>query len=198
MSASVTLAVAHTWEGAPAAPSEHASVTLRLDAAGLHVAVHAPRYGDPPPPGPPGSTWKLWEHEVVELFVLGADGRSYTELELGPHGHFLLLQLEGRRNAVATELPVEARWEPGGGPRWRAQARLPLAVLPAGPWRGNAYAIHGAGAARRYLAWAPVPGPEPDFHRLEHFRPLGVGTNEDLRAARAPPRAPAARSGPPR
>jgi hypothetical protein len=44
--------------------------------------------------------------------------------------------------------------------------------VPEGPWRFNAYAIHGVGAARRYLAHFPVPGPRPDFHRLECFGAL--------------------------
>ena len=33
----------------------------------------------------------------------------------------------------------------------------------------NAFAIHGVGPQRRYLACTPVPGPQPDFHRLEVF-----------------------------
>ena len=30
----------------------------------------------------------------------------------------------------------------------------------------------GVGDARRHLAWHPVPGPRPDFHRLELFPPI--------------------------
>jgi hypothetical protein len=48
-------------------------------------------------------------------------------------------------------------------------AWLPRALLPPPPHRINAYSIHGAGDARRYLAWEPVPGEVPDFHRLERF-----------------------------
>ncbi len=48
---------------------------------------------------------------------------------------------------------------------------MPRSWLPPGPHRVNAYAIHGVGAARRYLAWAPSEGEGPDFHRLEAFRP---------------------------
>ena len=47
-----------------------------------------------------------------------------------------------------------------------------LEDLPPGLAAANAYAIHGEGSARRYLAWTPVPGPAPDFHRLEYFAPL--------------------------
>lgn len=173
-----TLHIASTWDGAPAAAHETATVTLRWHEDALHVTVDAPLHGDPPPDAPPGAVWGLWDHEVVELFVLGADDR-YTELELGPHGHHLLLRLQGCRNVVERLLPVEATWSRTPG-RWGAVAVLPAAVLPPRseerPWRLNAYAVHGTGAARRYLAWAPVPGEQPDFHRLGCFREVpGIG-----------------------
>jgi hypothetical protein len=178
----IPLRITRTWDGAAAPADEHVTVTVTDSPDGLRVAVEAPAHGDPPPctpeggPAPVGATWALWDHEVVELFVLGADDH-YTELELGPHGHHLLLRLHGRRNLVERLLPVDATWRTAGG-RWQAEAVLPVGVLPPRPWRVNAYAIHGTGAARRYLAWAPVPGPQPDFHRLEHFLPLPTGEAE--------------------
>ncbi|MDP2308457.1 MAG: hypothetical protein Q8P18_20730 [Pseudomonadota bacterium] len=168
MHPTATLAIASTWEGGPAAPGELATLVLVARDDGLHLSFDAPLHDDPPPAAPPGALWGLWEHEVVELFVLGA-GDRYTEIELGPHGHHLLLRLDGRRNVVERLLPVEARWSRGEG-RWRVECVLPEAVLPPRPRRFNAYAIHGIGAARRYLAWSPVPGDQPDFHRLECFR----------------------------
>ena len=71
------------------ASSLEVTVTVTDSPDGLRVAVDAPAHGDPPPctpeggPAPVGATWALWDHEVVELFVLGADDH-YTELELGP------------------------------------------------------------------------------------------------------------------
>ncbi|MES2640143.1 MAG: hypothetical protein V4850_11690 [Myxococcota bacterium] len=172
--APIPLPIARTWDGAPAAPGEIATVTVAWRDDALHLSIDAPLHGDPPPDAPPGALWGLWDHEVVELFVLGADDH-YTEVEFGPHGHHLLLRLEGRRNVVERLLPVEATWSRTPD-RWRVEAVLPAAVLPprsdARPWRLNAYAIHGTGAARRYLAWAPVPGEQPDFHRLEAFREM--------------------------
>lgn len=165
---SIVLPITSTWDGAPAAPSEIATVTLAWSDHALRVSIDAPFHGDPAPDAAPGSLWGLWEHEVVELFVLGTDDH-YTELELGPHGHHLLLRLEGCRNVVERELPVQAEWLRRQD-RWGVVAVLPTAVLPPRPWRVNAYAIHGTGAARRYLAWAPVPGDQPDFHRLGCFR----------------------------
>lgn len=162
------LAISRAWDGEEAPSWEHALVTIAQLGSSLDVRVDAPLHGDPPPPSAPGPTWGLWEHEVVELFVAG--GEHYTELEVGPHGHYLLLRLAGRRSVVercALEVAVQQ-----AGDRWTASCRLSGDVLPPRPWTVNAYAIHGVGAARRYLAWAPVPGPAPDFHRLECFRSI--------------------------
>ena len=172
MSLSHRLRVETLWDGTPLAPEDHVEVNLCLMERGLEVRIEAPFYGDAPPLAPIGSTWKLWEHEVVELFVCGADAH-YTELEVGPHGHHLVLTLKGRRNIVNTVMPHELSVEPPEGGRWRAVLTLPFDTLPQRPWTLNAYAISGEGDARRYAAAYPVPGDTPDFHRLECFRPWG-------------------------
>jgi len=158
------LRTAFTWDGQPAEPGEVAEV--RLD--GRRLSIRAPFHGDPAPDGPPGSLWKLWEHEVVELFLLG-QGDHYLELELGPHGHYLVLRLEGRRNVVEHSLPWQVRFDRAAG-QWSAEAEIPHAWLPRGPLRANAFAIHG----ERYLVATPLPGRAPDFHRIELFRPLSA------------------------
>lgn len=173
------LVVDHLWDGAPILAAEQVVITLRAVGDGLVLEVDAPFHGDPAPMGPPGSTDRLWEHEVVELFVAEADPRGalprYTEIELGPHGHHLVLRLEGVRRPVTRGLALPYRVSldaSASPPRWRGEAHLDRTLLPPAPHRGNAYSIHGVGAARRHLAWAPVPGAQPDFHRLERFRDL--------------------------
>ncbi len=148
--------------GAPVAERWH--LQLARDGGDLLVSIDAPFFDDPPPPGPPGVTDGLWEHEVVELFVVGQGG--YLEVELGPHGHQLTLRLTGVRQAAEErpELAYAARIDGG---RWAGEARIPAALLPAGPHRLNAFAIHGR--PRRYLAWAAMPGSVPDFHQPERF-----------------------------
>jgi len=42
---------------------------------------------------------------VVEAFFLGTDDR-YLEVEVGPHGHYLVLQLHGSRNLVRDHVPI--------------------------------------------------------------------------------------------
>ena len=164
------LEIGSTWDGQPIGAEESASLTLSRVGASLRIAVEAPFHNDPPPKGPPGPSWALWEREVVELFILG-EHDHYTEIELSPHGHHLVLRLEGRRQIVQRLLPLE--FHPHiNGVRWSGVARLPWIMIPPAPRRINAYAIHGVCEARRYLAATPVPGPTPDFHRLEHFPPM--------------------------
>ena len=160
------LVIDRTWDGAPLAPDEHADVDVARRGDRLLVTVDAPWHGDPPPPGAPGRLDGLWEHEVVELFLVGADER-YLELELGPHGHWLALLLEPPRRRLrdALEVDVARRMDPAG--RWRGRASIALADLPEPIVRWNAFAIHGVGRERRWLAAWPLPGSGPDFHRIE-------------------------------
>jgi hypothetical protein len=173
------LRVEHLWDGRAAEPGEVVRLEVEgLTAAegepgGLRLSVDAAFHGDPPPAAPPGPTRRLWEHEVVELFVAGPgepDRVPYLEVELGPHGHHLVLRLAGVRRVVESGLPLDYQvWI--DGLRWSGEARLPAAWLPPRPWRLNAYALHGTAPERRYLAMRPVPGAEPDFHQPERFVP---------------------------
>jgi hypothetical protein len=163
----VELRIGRTWDGVPVRADEEVRLRLSPEPDGLVIEVTAPFHGDPPPPTAAGSTDRLWEYEVVELFLLGAADR-YTEIELGPHGHFLVLALAGRRNPVASGLPLD--WSASiDGSTWSGRARIAWAQLPVPTERLNAFAIHGTGEARRYLAWSPVPGDRPDFHRIHLF-----------------------------
>jgi hypothetical protein len=166
-----TLRVDRTWSGEPVAPEHRAE--LRLEGAGedLLVRVDAPFHGDPPPSGPPGPTPGLWELEVVELFVAGegpTDEVEYLEVELSPQGHHLVLRLAGVRRVVESGLRLDFRASIDGG-RWRGSARLPRAWLPPPPHRAAAFALHGGGAARRYLSSLTLPGDAPDFHQPHRF-----------------------------
>lgn len=177
------LTIATTWDGAPLEARDQALVTLVSDGEALVIRIDAPYAGDAPPRTPTGElaaagrTDRLWEHEVVELFLAEAatrDGR-YLELELGPHGHWLGLAFAGYRQLWVDNLAVsyEARIV---GDRWTGEARvewleLSRAVTCIGVL--NAYAIRGTGPGRRYMAAWPAPAgiyAGPDFHRIEHFK----------------------------
>mgnify|MGYP001564523490 CR=1 FL=1 len=170
------LTVCTLWDGTAADKSESVTMRLELRREELVVEVEAPYHGDPAPPGlpGPGPTDALWEHEVVELMLLGDDER-YLEVELSPHGHYLALQLQGPRRTVHSGLHLGVR-SAIQGHRWRGRAEIPGCWLPSGLSRLNAFAMHGVGPARRYLCWraASTPGPRPDFHRLEAFGQLSA------------------------
>lgn len=166
------LLVAQTWDGLPAPRQDWVKVELALGAYTLSYRFDAPFHGDEPPPGPSGPTPGLWNHEVVELFLLGEDDH-YLELELGPHGHYLALELLGRRQVIREHTGLDYQVQHQGA-RFMGQAEIPLHWLPAGVARLNAYAIFGPAEARQHLAWRGAPGPRPDFHRLETFGKLGL------------------------
>jgi len=171
--ATICLRVARTWDGAPVPESAWATVRCSAAPGGdLRIDVESPFYDDPAPSAPPGPTDGLWNYEVVELFLLG-HGERYLEIELGPRGHQHCLLLHGRRHVERRGLGIGFHAEIAGS-RWSGTATVQAAVLPPGLERANAYAIHGVGSGRRYLAAHPVPGPEPDFHRLEHFATWAV------------------------
>ena len=163
----VILPVEHTWDGRAVERSRQARVVLASEPGVLVIRADSPLGEDPPPPSPPGPTDHLWEHEVVELFVVGPDDR-YTEIELGPWGHHLVLRLHGPRQVLSRCLPLDYRCQVQGA-RWSGEARLDRALLPAGPHRVNAFAIRRLDGERQLFAWSPVPGDRPDFHRIGLF-----------------------------
>ncbi len=179
----LSLTVCHTWSGQAVTIDHQVEVRLHATDDHLVIEVNAPYLGDPPAPvTPPGPTDQLWESEVVELFIAGADDH-YTEVELGPMGHHLVLQLHGTRNAIARCLALDYQSEIHG-PRWTGTARLDRTRLPAGPHRINVTAVHGTGPNRRYLSMVPLPGDEPDFHQLDSFAPVTLPDHPPLSAPR--------------
>ena len=166
----LNLSTVYTWDGLRATDLEVAQVDFRIDREGLHVEVSAPFHGDEKPPWPIGPLDRLWEYEVVELFLLAADGR-YLEIEMGPHGHYLVLLMKGVRDLdkLIRGLVCTTRIR---GNCWQGELHLPPEHLPGRMTHVNAYAVHGAGAGRRYLAAFPVPGTRPDFHQLQYFKAI--------------------------
>ncbi len=157
-----SIRIERTWDGDPVADDEAVGLSLELGEDDLRVEVDAPYHDDPPP-----TSEDLWNYEVVELMMLGSN-QTYVEVELSPHGRSLWLFLKGPRKIVRRETPLDYRAVIQGA-RWQGHAQIPIERLPLETTRLNAYAIHGIGEARRYLAWKPPGGPAPDFHRLAAF-----------------------------
>ena len=160
--------VERCWQGAAVPSKDHLCIELWSRRDGLRVHIDAPFHGDPTPPTPAGRCEQLWRYEVAELFILGR-GEQYLELEFGPAGHYLALQLAGPRNVVCDDLELDCSFNRhAAGGRWSVTAVVPSSLLPEGADRVNGYAIHGT-APRHHLAYNPVPGLAADFHKLEHF-----------------------------
>lgn len=142
-------------------------VSFTLNAVGIAVEMTFPFHDDPAPTVAPCRLGNLWEYEVVELFLANEDGH-YLELEFGPHGHFLALLFSGIRQRSPGEIALSFHSERNGD-HWQGRAHIASSSLPAHLTRANAYAIHGQGENRRYLAAFPLPGPRPDFHQPHRF-----------------------------
>ena len=107
----------------------------------------------------------LWEYDVVECFLAGADGR-YLEVELGAGGHFLVLSFSAprRRSDGHEGLSLRIDYE-SDAQAWRVCARLPWPLVPPDLVALNAFVI----ASGEHLAYAPLPGSAPDFHQPAEF-----------------------------
>ncbi|MFA4845707.1 MAG: hypothetical protein WC654_04070 [Patescibacteria group bacterium] len=165
----LTLHLDHLWNGS-VCPDDRlwADVELSQVKDGLHVRVVAPMLLEQSVPDVPiGSRVEdLWNFDVVELFLVGP-GHQYLELELGAGGHFLVLGFDSvrrRANSYERFQPV-VRFEKTAEKQWVSEVTFPWKIIPENLRAMNAFAI----MAGQFLAYAPVPGIEPDFHQPDFF-----------------------------
>eukprot|EP00397_Hematodinium_sp_SG-2012_P051154 GEMP01059797.1.p1 GENE.GEMP01059797.1~~GEMP01059797.1.p1 ORF type:complete len:205 (+),score=36.45 GEMP01059797.1:22-615(+) len=186
------LSIDRTWDNQPVSAAERVDMSLQWTKdKGLHIQFTAPFNGDTPPPNKaaPQSTWELWNYEVVELFIVNRRTNHYTEVEISPYGHYLLLKLHNARNFIDTNVPMNplptvTRSE--CNTQWSADFILPTDDLPFQPHDGyrengdaeyntddvfllNACAIRGEKEQRRYFVHTVMDTDEPDFHRIDRF-----------------------------
>ena len=166
----LTLRIVTQWDGTPCADARlHGVVTLSAADAGLRLTASLPHQDIPHiPAAPPLSrVANLWEYDVVECFIVGAE--RYLEVELGAGGHFLVLAFARPRVCVDAyeALTPHLTFEPSMacGTAWRASILIPWALVPVGIKGVNAYVI----TREHYLCYHPLPGPRPDFHQPERF-----------------------------
>ncbi len=164
------LLIDRLWDGEQGWASERSEVFFTLEANTLAVEIKAGFHGDPAPNLAAGRADGLWNYEVIELFLANAAGH-YLELEFGPHGHYLALQFSEIRRPNPLLIPMSFQTEISAA-TWRGTAKIAVSYLPSQLCLANAYAIHGQGQNRRYLAAFPVPGPRPDFHQPQFFKPF--------------------------
>ena len=166
----LVLPIVTYWDGTPCVNTRlHGVVTLGAEAEGLCITASLPPQECPSVPVAPPRTRvaNLWEYDVVECFIVGAEG--YLEVELGAGGHFLVLDFTAprvRRNAYEAFVP-RMTFEPcpEGKPAWSSSILIPWSMVPMPVQGVNAYVI----SRNHYLCYHPLPGPKPDFHQPERF-----------------------------
>ena len=163
------LRVDRLWNGG-ACPDDRLWAELKLSKkpTGLRVRVSSPMLHEQRvPDAPMGSrVEKLWEHDVVELFLVGP-GHQYLELELGAGGHWLLLSFDSirhRRDSHETFKPI-VKFKKTSEKIWTSEIVIPWKLIPENLRALNAFAI----MAGQFMAMSRVPGKEPDFHQPDAF-----------------------------
>jgi|GEM_PF-975399 len=157
------------WNGTPCPDAPyHAEVWISQSSKGLVIRTHCQILPHQRIPDAPRDTRVdgLWEYDVVEVFLVGADGK-YLEVELGAGGHWLVLGFDGvrqRSNDYATFHPDHRNSSAVAG-TWQSIITIPWEMVPQPLTRLNAYAIFDG----KFLAMSPVPGAEPDFHQPDTF-----------------------------
>lgn len=168
----LTLPITRYWNGAPCAHETlHGTVTLTKNAEGIEITASLPHQKTPRIPNQPAGTRvsNLWEYDVVECFLVGAD--TYLEVELGAGGHFLVLDFSAprvRKNEYADFQPTLQYDAHATQNAWKSSLLIPHRMIPKHLSRVNAFVIVG----EHFLAHAPTPGEKPDFHQPDTFRVL--------------------------
>jgi PQQ-dependent dehydrogenase (methanol/ethanol family) len=138
------------------------------------------------PPLGGGPRDKLWDRDVVEMF-LGDDWtniRHYREFEIAPTGDWIDLAIdldhESYDQSWRSGWTTAARIDESAHV-WYAAARIPLSAVSSSPvkpgtkWRANLYRIEGQGpdSERHFLCWQPtcVVNRDPN-HVPENFGTL--------------------------
>ena len=172
------------WDGTLLREDEQILFSLSFECDKVILEVEAPFYDDPKPDSSGGrmNLDGLWDFEVVELFIKGAHDK-YLEIELGPHGHFLLLVCDGYRQCFHRGIDPIAYTAKISGNRWKGVLEFspellpPMSAVPAAPLSFNAFAVHSKPQGRIYATLFPPEKAEgdylvPDFHRLELVHPF--------------------------
>lgn len=177
------------WDGTKLEFEDQVTVCISFEEAteSVVVSVDAPFYNDPKPvPLNAASNFDgLWNFEVVEVFIKGKQDK-YLEMEMGPHGQYLILACNGYRQCFVRGIEPVSYTANIEGSRWRGklviQSKLlpPVSAIVSSPFTFNAFSIHnkkGSDNERVHASLFPPPKASedyrtPDFHKLELFKPL--------------------------
>ena len=128
----------------------------------------------------------LWEYDVVECFVVGADGR-YFELELGAGGHYLALAFDAPRRRVRR---LRARVARGGMARAtrRPGARAAASRARGSPSRSRA-PMRSRSRAASSRSMRPSAARSPTSTARTRFRKCASRAGSAVNRAHADPHA---------
>jgi hypothetical protein len=201
--------VDNLWNGSPSSLHKkhkgyEIQVKFNLETNDMLIVVDAPFFNDRAPAQLTyGSRCEnLWEHEVVEIFIASGlfdvESREnyYIEINIGPHGHYYICTFPGeaawteKNDQILLDKSPDCRIDYTNN-RWHGRISIPCYLIPeplcgdnyestlTSTWMMNAFAIHGRGEAREYLAHNPVPvdtsrTEQPNFHQLSAFVPITI------------------------
>jgi hypothetical protein len=174
--------ISKLWDGTSLPESERVNLIISVQGEALVITVDAPFYNDPKPSAQSALNLDgLWNFEVVEVFIKGRHDK-YIEIEMGPHGHYLVLVCDGYRQCFSRQLELTCYSANLDACRWSATMVCPISLLPpptdipGAEYSFNAYSIHNAPdhTGRVHAALFPPWKAEgeyeiPDFHKLELF-----------------------------
>lgn len=127
----------------------------------------------------------VWEDSCVEFFVMGPDGKHYTNFEMNCIGTLLAARRTSRHDPVhftpeqfapvrrITSLPHEPVDSKATGESWWAIEVIPFEAFgytekPAS-LRANLYKCGDKCDQPHFLSWSPIGLPNPDFHCPQWF-----------------------------
>eukprot|EP01035_Chromulina_nebulosa_P017944 gene17944-23568_t len=191
---SIHIEVNKKWNGDDTETSPYfIEISFDLDSGELVITIDAPFHDDPIPNEiEENNRCKvLYNHEVVELFIASGifDRDSifnpYLEIEIGPHGQWYLCSFNSEANFEESNDSFTIDNKPVTAidrinKRWTGKIGIPSFLVPeplclddlSSSWMINAFAIHGTGEEREYLAYSPLIGIKPNFHQLKSFVPV--------------------------
>lgn len=128
----------------------------------------------------------LYEEDCAEIFLAPDPGRRthYFELEVGPLGHFLDIEIDRAAKSASKKSDVEWSGQLSIGARPdRAAHRAHLEIAVRAPEIASVLApdarlalglfrMDGKAPKRSYLAWSPAHTERPNFHVPEAFGTL--------------------------
>ncbi len=130
--------------------------------------------------------WKLWERDVVEVFVNPRPQHlnQYYEFEVAPNNQWLDLAIDLDRGEEKFPQPEwNSDWNHATrvdekAKIWTAEFRIPLRsmkvsrIQPGEVWRLNFYRMDGkeeGGKQRHLLSWSPIAPPHFGYHTPQYF-----------------------------